>query len=160
MTLYLLRVALLLLFIVLSAQGIFYLFAVKEAFTIISIEAFIEQRKAVDLIIGSRLKVIYFLALLLVLVVLALASKNYGSLVFITTAISCVCLLTDMGFALKISVPLNQLMATFNPDNQQVDWESLRVEWLFYIAVRGWIMIVGLLTLLAGFLLQNKPTLP
>ncbi len=58
MILYHIRV-LLLLYLIIAAQDIFYLLAFRKAFSGLSLKAFAEQRKAFDGVIAHRLKMIY-----------------------------------------------------------------------------------------------------
>lgn len=150
MIVYLLRIILILLYLIIVSQGLFYLFALSKAFAEISIDAFAENRKAIDLVIGDRLRFTYIASLIVCISILIMNIKNPGSLLFITTLISFICLLSDLILIVKFNLPINQAFHTYASHNHSLDWNALRHEWLKVINYRGLIQIIGFISLLAG----------
>jgi len=132
----------------------FYLIGINKALLNISISAFIEQRKAVDAVIGDPLRFFYFSSIAIAILILVFTFKNPGSIIFITVALSFVCILADMSFAIIKSIPLNNIINNY-PSNNYANIQGVRSDWLAFINIRGAISIGGLFILLSGFLLES-----
>jgi len=146
-----LRFLYLLFYIALASQGLFYWLGPANALEHISLESFIEQRKAVDLAIGNTLRVLYLLTVLGALTLLVLHLKESKSWLFAILCFSFLCVSIDLWLALTKSMPLN---AFFNQHiNGSMDlngYAEARIQWLYYIRLRGVILFMGLLSLLGS----------
>lgn len=150
-----LRLLYLLLYIVIASQGIFYFLAVADACQALSLDGFIEFRKAVERVIETPLRFLYYSSVLLAVSILIFQIKNVHSILFYTVLISLGFLLADVVLALTKSVPLNVLIRNYTPFSNPLEYEAIRTQWLFYIKVRGAIAISGLVILSAGFVLDT-----
>jgi hypothetical protein len=151
-----LRISYLLFFIIIASQGIFYLTGISKALLGISLEGFIEQRKAIDAVISTPLRVIYYSALITGLLLTLTTIQKPTSLLFITTIISFLCLSADVYLIVTQSLPLNKIVNDFPLNSDSINFETIRVKWLTYINYRGMFAITGLLVLLSGFILEKK----
>jgi hypothetical protein len=156
MIIYSLRIIYLILYLFIASQGTFYLLGINKAFATISIKAFIEQRKAVDLVIGGPLRFLYFSSLGIGVLIVACTAWQPPSHIFVTTLISFLCLTIDLFLAIRKSIPLNQIVNQYSPDNASVNYEDIRKQWITFINYRGMVTLSGLLALLSGFLIGNK----
>lgn len=149
-----LRTLYLLLYLFIASQGMFYLIGINKALQSISIPAFIEQRKAIDAIIGNPLRFLYVSSIGMAFLILALDIRNPRSITFITVLLSLICIAADLFLAITKSIPLNDIINNY-PAHKFSDMQSVRVEWLWLINCRGAIAITGLLILLSGFLVES-----
>ena len=154
MKIYTLRISYLLFYLFIASQGMFYLLGINRALLNISISAFVEQRKAIDAVIGDPLRFLYFSSMALGLVILALNIKNPASISFITVLLSLICIFGDVSLAIQKSIPLNAIINDY-PSNNYPDIQTLRNEWLSWINIRGAIAIAGLFILLSGFIVES-----
>lgn len=154
MKIYALRTSYLFLYLFIASQGMFYLLGINRALLNISISAFVEQRKAIDAVIGDPLRFLYFGSMALGLVILALNIKNPASISFITVLLSLICIFGDVSLAIQKSIPLNAIINDY-PSNNYPDIQTLRNEWLSWISIRGAIAIAGLFILLSGFIVES-----
>ena len=144
-----LRTAQLIVTLIIASQGIFYLLAAAEAFRNISVHSFAEQRKAVDAIIGGRIKVLYYSCLLLGVIIAVSLRSQPASMGFICTLISTLLILADIIIAIKVNVPINKQFAAYPAGS--MNWELLRTKWLNYISIRGILSVLALLSLLISW---------
>ena len=146
----LLRIAFLLLYLVVVAQAIFYLFAASKAFSRISMNAYAEIRNSIDQVIVGRLTFVYPATLLVGLLVVLSQVKAPGSPGFITAAIALGCVAADVALAAKFNMPINAQFRAYSAGMPGADWELLRKTWLQYIEYRAVLQVVGFLALLVG----------
>ncbi|WP_162055837.1 DUF1772 domain-containing protein [Pontibacter pamirensis] len=145
------KMVFLVLYLIVVSQGIFYLYALSEALSGISMDAYAEIRNSTDKVIEWPHKFVYPAAVLVGLIAVVLSFiKAPGSLVSITTAIAFVCVVVDLALAVKFNLPINAQFHTYQAGMQGVDWESLRNTWLQVLNYRGVLQVVGFLALLVG----------
>ncbi|MFD2164573.1 hypothetical protein ACFSJU_19360 [Paradesertivirga mongoliensis] len=154
MKVFTLRTVYLLLYLFIASQGMFYLIGINKALQSISIPAFIEQRKAIDAVIGNPLRFLYLSSMGVALLILVLDHRNLRSITFITVLLSFICIAVDLFLAINKSIPLNDIINNY-PANNFSDMNSVRTEWLWLINCRGAIVITGLLILLSGYLIES-----
>jgi len=150
-----LRTLYLLFYLVVASQGLFYFVGVHKALASISLDAFAEQRKAVDLAVAGPLKFIYIGGLLIGSFALLLFRKHYCTLEYITLAIAFLFMSADVIVASKGNIPINQAFHYYPSSNDLTTWNELREQWLRFILIRGGLSVTGLLTLLAGFIIPK-----
>lgn len=142
-----LRVVQLVVFIILASQGMFYFLAGAEALRNVSVPTFAEQRKAIDIVIGSRLQYLYYSALIIGLVIMVLTARNADWRLFGITAIATALIVTDVVLAIKFNIPINKAFHNY-PNEGGVDWRYLQISWLRMIVIRGIITCSALFVLL------------
>lgn len=155
MTVFTLKTIYLFLYIFIASQGMFYMIGISRALRTISLPAFLEQRKAVDAVIGDPLRFLYFSAIGIGLITLILAFKHPKSALFISVLLSFLFLIADLYLAISRSIPLNDIINHY-PSNKFPNIEAVRKDWLDVITYRGLTTITGLLFLLAGFLIESS----
>lgn len=136
--------------IIIASQCMFYLLAGAEGLRNVSAETFAEQRKAIDIVIAGRMKILYSIAILSGIVILLLSLRSPIGLTFAYTAIATALLIADMIIALRFNIPINRLFAQF-PQGDVTDWRLLQLDWLKYVTIRGVIGATALGVLLAGW---------
>lgn len=142
-----LRVVQLIVFIILASQGMFYFLAGAEALRNVSVPTFAEQRKAVDLVIGTRLQILYYAAIIIGFAIMVLSAKSADWRLFIITTIATVLIVTDVVLAVKFNIPINKAFLNY-PDEGGVDWRLLQISWLKMIVIRGVFTCTALFVLL------------
>jgi uncharacterized membrane protein len=142
-------------YVILSSQLMYYVFVMGDALKLISIESFMEQRKVVDPLVQQRHIPVYYAGLILTLALLILQFKQWNSFGYVSLAIAGLLLLADVFLSLTYNVPLNKLIN--NPGNvRNVNWDNVRMEWIYFIKMRALVSMVGLAVLLAGMLSFKK----
>jgi hypothetical protein len=127
----------------------------SDAFAAVSMENFIEMRKAIDKVIVGRITVIYYCCLALSLVVVFLSIKEKNSLLVVTSVIALVCLIVDTVIAVKGNVPINNLINAL-PETEVLKAVDLRAQWLTFIHYRGILATLGMISLLTGLVFAKK----
>jgi hypothetical protein len=135
------------LYFFIAAQGAFYHFGFGKALFGISPEGFIELRKAVDPVVRSRFKGLYFSTLAVMFIWLVLADKSGGFLSYGPVLIALLLIVADMVCIVRFSEPVNELI---NSDllNTREGYANARTEWLRFIFVRGYLSVSGFVLLL------------
>ena len=139
-----------------ASQVIFYLLVLSDAFRLIKVETFLEQRKAVDTVIAGRYTLLYYSGLVLSLVLVALTIRQPGSLMFITSLVAFLCLVGDVLIAKLGNIPLNEQVNAYVAGVGNTDWEAIRIKWLNFMKYRGMLEGAGLLSLAIGLIFGKK----
>jgi hypothetical protein len=156
MTTKILRLLQLVVYLIITSQVLFYLIILSDAMKQTSLENFIELRKIVDGLMGTRFRVIYYAGLILTLSVVILLLKKPDSVLFTTSCIALVCLIIDVSIAMKGNIPINNLINTYTAGDTTHDWSALRIQWLKLINIRGGFITVGMLSQIAGLLWASR----
>jgi hypothetical protein len=144
-------------YVLISSQLLFYMLVLTQAMKIVTLENFMELRKAIDPIFAGLPRILYYIALLLSLVAVILSIQNPGSIIFITSCISFICIAADITIAMKYNVPINiQIDGYVQGDPGNTDWEMLRTQWLEFIQYRSFIGLVGVVSLITGLVFTNN----
>ncbi|GAB4025215.1 anthrone oxygenase family protein [Spirosoma koreense] len=138
------------LFCILAGQAFFYLIGGTAGLKNVSASTFIEQRKAIDLVIGPYLKVIYFGSILTGLMVLVLIRQQAPSRLFVLSTVALVLIIVDLVIAVRGNIPLNNQIQTWSPTHYPANWSEVRNQWLGYMQWRQVCSISGLFCLLLG----------
>ena len=146
-----LRIVQLVITILIASQGIFYLLGVAPALKKISVPAFAEQRKAIDSVIAIRLRIIYYMSLVVGTAVLIAYKEEVTGVAFICSLIATLLLVADAVLALKFEIPINKLFGKY-PDGTQYDWGNLQLSWLRFMVFRGICSSLALCSLLYSWL--------
>ncbi|MVM31134.1 hypothetical protein GO755_13920 [Spirosoma sp. HMF4905] len=143
-----------LLLCIIAGQAFFFLIGGTAGLKNVSASTFIEQRKAIDLVIGPYLKVIYLISVLVSTVVLILLRQQVGSFSFLLSTGILVLILIDLTIALKGNIPLNQLIQSWSLTDYPANWATIRDQWLAYMYWREACSITALLCALLGVYFQ------
>ncbi|MDQ7947558.1 MAG: hypothetical protein REI78_06475 [Pedobacter sp.] len=141
----------LLIAIVIASQGIFYLLGGASAAKSMSITTFSAFRNAIDQVIASRLRILYYAALVLGLVVLFLLRKEMSGPTFILSLVALLMVMVDIVLALKISLPINKAFHSYPNGHDAATWKNLQFSWIRMIVYRGICAIIALLALLLSW---------
>lgn len=146
-----LRIVQLVITILIASQGIFYLLGITPALKKISVPAFAEQRKAIDSVIAIRLRIIYYMSLVVGIAVLIAYKDEAAGIAFVCSLIATLLLVADAVLALKFEIPINKLFGKY-PDGIQYDWRNLQLSWLRFMVIRGICSSLALCSLLYSWL--------
>ena len=146
-----LRITQLIIALVIAGQGLFYLLGTAEALKGISINAFAEQRKAIDAVIAGRLTILYCAGVLLGIAILVTLRNNMTSHTFILTLMATILIAADVFAAIKFNIPINNAFKSY-PMANNVDWRSLQLQWIKFISIRAVISIAAFILLLLPWL--------
>jgi hypothetical protein len=145
------RLLQLLVVFIIASQGVFYFIGCAEAMKHLTVPVFADYRKALDSFIAARLRILYYVALILGLVVLLILRKNMSGLVFICTLVATICIVTDVIIALKGSIPINNKFNLY-PAGNISNWRSLQLLWVKLIVIRGLFSTTAFIALLVSWL--------
>lgn len=147
------RIAYMCCYVIVTSQLLFYINVLSPTLRKVSLDNFLEQRKIIDTVMVNRIKIPYYVCLLLNLATLWF-SLGLPNPVFQTTLIALFCLLTDIGIALRFNGPLNKLTSAWPENKTNADWQHVRTRWLNYINIRAVFIIIGMISLIIGSILE------
>lgn len=136
------------------SQPAFYLLAFSQVQRELQGAAYVALRKSIDRNLQISLRVVYYGALASSIFLVALTIQQMSSLLFITSLISLICLLTDMFFMLTGNQPVNKVIKSWSLENFPDDWQSYRDKWLHYFHRRQIADFIGFSSLLVGAVFQ------
>jgi len=137
-------------YLLISSQLLFYLLVLGDALKLVSIENFMEQRKAVDSIILVRYKWLYYSSLLICIAAVIVSARKPISPFFISSAIALICLVVDVLIAVNLNIPINAQFNSYGEGTGLTDWNAIRLQWLDFIRYRGISIAIGMLSLIIG----------
>jgi hypothetical protein len=132
------------------SQSLFYLLALTNAQKSLQAPAYIELRKLLDKNLQVTLKIVYYITLLTTLLLTVITFSTSLSLLFITSAIALLALFTDVYFALRGDIPINNLINQWNANNYPRHWQLIRRKWFYFFHIRQVAGIIGFSSLLVG----------
>lgn len=132
------------------SQPLSYLVFMSKAQRALSAPAYIELRQCINAVMTRRLPVIYLgtLAIVLLLLVLAVRSRN-GNLV-VTAGVALLCLVIDVVFMLRENVPINGVIDRWSTTDYPEDWQDYRAKWFTVFGYRQVALLVGFFSLVVG----------
>lgn len=139
-------------YVIVASQLVFYLMVMIDALKKVSIDNFLEQRQAIDSIFLKRYQPIYYTALLFTLIMITAYVYQELASSILLQVIALLCLIADITIARKKNAPINKLVNTYIPGDQNTDWQRVRTQWLHFIRVRGIFIAIGLLALMIDLL--------
>lgn len=147
MTINIVLTAQLILTTIIASQGIFYLLGAARAYKHLSLHAFNEQRRLLDSVLPSRLKILYVLVLMTGLTGLFLLHDAILSRPFTGVLLSLSLILADIVLAIKINLPINH--AIIHLETGDLDrGTKLQQTWLKAISARGILSALSLIAVL------------
>lgn len=140
---------------IVASQPLFYALALGRAQRALSGAAYVELRQRIDAVMKRRVPVLYPLALVTTLALVALAWRSRDGSVLVTAAFALVCLLVDAALMLRENVPLNEVIDRWSPADPPADWESYRSRWFAIFGYRQAVLLLGFVGLLAGAVFRS-----
>ncbi len=156
MTTKIILVLTLLAYSIIVSQSFMYMLALKNVQLNLEVGSYTELRKLLDAAMRSSFKYVIYAALLANLLLVISTIKNPGSLLFITATIALVALITDTFITVKGSLPINDIINTWTPDNFPSNWAAYRTKWLNILQYRQIANLTGFVSLLIGAVFGMK----
>jgi len=138
------------------SQSFMYILALKNVQLHLDANSYTELRKLIDTAMRSSFKYVIYAALLGNLLLVISTAKNPGSLLFITAVIAFVALVADTLLTVKGSLPINDVINTWKPDNIPANWADYRAKWLAVFQYRQIANIAGFVSLVLGVVFGSK----
>ena len=132
------------------SQPIFYGLALTSAQRALSAPAYVELRQRINAVMSRRVPVVYSVALVTAVVLLALSWRAESWTLLATTAVALVCLIADAALMLRENVPINGVVDRWSVASPPPDWETYRTKWFAIFAYRQAILLAGFVSLLIG----------
>jgi len=143
------------LFAAIASQAVFYMIAMTHVQKQMPASVYIQTRQLINSTITGRLRLIYYAALALTLVLLKLTFSYYTGLLFFAVLISGITLVADIIIALKGNQPINAVFNNATLNNIPSNWELMRDKWNRVFSYRQILAIAGALALLLGLVFEN-----
>ncbi|MCG2616871.1 hypothetical protein LZZ85_21420 [Terrimonas sp. NA20] len=140
----------LLAYAVVISQSFFYLLAMGNVCKNMKPATYIESRKLLDDRLSKTLAAAYYTTLLASIALTAFCVTNPSGLLFISSIISLIALVTDMVLAIKGNQPLNKIINTWTTSEYPMDWEYYRNRWFVFYNTRQAVNLTGFVVLVAG----------
>ncbi len=149
-----LRILHLICYLVVVSQLLFYFTVMGAALRKASLEGFLELRKIIDTDLVKRIKIPYYICLLLSLLVVLATLPEYPRIIFLTALVALACLVIDTIIAIKFNVPLNKLTNQWPENPGNANWQDVRTRWLNMINYRAIFTTIGIISLIVGAILD------
>lgn len=146
----LLKLAHLVLYFFIAAQGAFYLLGFYKVLSGIPSHDFILLRKAADPVLAPHLKILYILTLLVSLLILATHFRAFTVSTLVLLSAAVLLLGIDIFVALRVSEPLNKVIAGISEPFTNA--ASIHRNWLRQIYLRAFFSVGGFILLLLAYL--------
>src|SRR5688572_20042315 len=143
-------------YLLVTSQVLFYLFILCDALKAVSLENYFEQRKVIDSLMVRRFRFMYYSCLALSIAAVIVSGAQPASLFFITAVSALILLSVDLAITVKGSLPLNALSHSYGASPENVNWESVRIQWLDYMKYRGIAITLGMVGLLFGLVFEKN----
>ncbi|MET0242222.1 MAG: hypothetical protein ABW174_02085 [Flavitalea sp.] len=139
-------------YFVTAGQAVFYRLCFGQVFLKIPATSFLVIRKLADPLLELKLKIVYFGGLITG-VALCVMSITQQSMYQIASMSSMLFFVTDLVFAKKYSMPLNEKirLATLNDHATAV---SLQKAWIRWILIRGNLALIGFAVILLAVVIS------
>ncbi len=134
------------------SQSFFYLLAMGNACRNMKPATYIESRKLLDDRLSKTLAGAYYSTLLASIALTAFCVTNPSGLLFISSIISLVALLADIGLAIKGNQPLNKIINTWTTTDYPNNWEQYRNQWFMFYNTRQVVNLTGFVVLVGGMI--------
>lgn len=138
------------------SQSFMYILALKNVQLHLDGRSYTTFRQLIDTNMRSNFKYALYAAVLANAILLVLNGRQPGSLLFITAAIALVALIADILITVKGSLPVNDIINGWSPDNYPSNWTEIRDKWLRIFYYRQVINITGFVSLLIGVIFRSR----
>jgi hypothetical protein len=142
----------LLMYAVVISQSFFYILAMTGTLKQMKASTYIETRNLLTQKLEMPLKVVYYSTLAASILLTAFCVVNPRGLLFISSIIALVTLVTDAVIAVKGNVPLNNYINSWTSNEYPVNWKQYRNKWFNLYHIRQALNITGFVSLLAGLI--------
>ena len=141
---------------VVVSQPFMYILALKNTQLALGGSSYTEVRQLIDANMRDTFKYVVYAVLLANLALVIVNLKAPLSVPFITALIAFIALIVDILLMVKGSMPLNEVINTWSPENYPVNWKDIRQQWFTVFQYRQIANGIGFLSLLAGVVFSEK----
>lgn len=141
---------------IVASQSFMYILTLKFSQMNLEATSYIELRKLVDTSMRARFTGVVYTALLSTLTLVIWNFRTPGSLVFITSLVAFVALVIDVILTLKGSLPINDVINSWSPDQYPTNWSEYRERWFNVFFYRQLANLTGFLSLLTGLVFGSR----
>lgn len=140
----------LLLYTVIVSQPFSYIIALSNVQKNLQPHSYIELRKLLDKNFRKKNSVVVYGVLASSTLLTILCSVQPDCLLFITSSIAWVLLISDLIFTFRGNMPINNIINTWTTGHYPDDWFVYRTKWLAIFQKRQIVTITGFMSLLTG----------
>lgn len=140
----------LLFYAVLVSQSFSYMIALSNVQKNLQANSYIEVRQLLDKNFRKKYSLVVYLVLISSTLLTVLCSVQPDCLLFITSLIAWLLLITDLVLTIKGNIPINKTINTWKENDYPANWETYRTKWLTIFQKRQVVTIIGFLSLLLG----------
>ena len=105
-----------------ASQSFSYIMAMTNVQKNMQPASYIELRKLLDKNYSVSYRIVFYIAIFTAVLLTLLCSMDPGCLLFISSAIGLVALLTEVLLAVKGNVPINKIINTWTADDYPANW--------------------------------------
>ncbi len=135
---------------IIVSQSFMYILALRDVQHNIEATTYIELRKLIDFSMRRNFKYVVYAALLTNLLLVGSTIRTPDSLLFITSTIAFIALISDTLLTVKGNLPINDTINSWTHDNYPKNWSEYRAKWFAIFQYRQIANITGFLSLLIG----------
>ncbi len=143
------------LYSIVVSQSFMYILALEDVQLKVGAGTYVELRKLIDFNMRNHFKFVVYGALLFSLAYAISCAKHWNSVEFITASIAFVALLADSLLTLKGSLPINDVINSWTPENYPSNWIDYRRRWFEIFRYRQILNLTGFVSLVVGILLRK-----
>lgn len=140
----------LLAYAMIASQAFMYILSLKQVQLNLAGNAYTEIRKLIDNSMRVSFRYVIYAALLANVLLVIIAAKTPGSLVFISASIALLALVAEIMLTLKGNLPINDVINTWSADGIPANWGTFRDKWFAVFQYRQIASITGLVSLIIG----------
>ncbi|MFN4316321.1 MAG: hypothetical protein ACK4E0_18695 [Chitinophagaceae bacterium] len=141
----------LLLYAAVISQSLFYWLAMSNVTRNMKAQAYIEARQLIDKNLQRTLANVYYAAIFSCILLIAFSVTNPGGLLFTTSILSLLALISDIFLALRYNIPINREINAWSADMYPDNWHQYRDRWLSIYQIRQVLNLLGFLALVVGY---------
>lgn len=142
----------LLLYAAVISQSFFYMLAMSNVMKNMQATSYIEARHLLDKNLRKSLAGVYYSALIASIALTAFSVTNPSGLLFISSIIALVALITDMVLTVKGNIPLNNIINSWTASSYPENWNQYRNKWFTFYNIRQAVNLTGFIILVAGMI--------
>jgi hypothetical protein len=138
------------LYSIVTSQSFSYWISLNNVQQNMSAVEYISFRKLTDKNFRSKFRPVIYATLISNTVLSISCSNQFTGILFVTSVIALLALITDMIIAVKGNIPINHLINTWAIDNYPAEWAEHREKWMHFFYRRQALNLTGFICLLAG----------
>jgi len=132
------------------SQPFMYMLSLKYTQLNLGANSYTEVRKLIDIAMRNNFKYVLYTGVFATLALVLSNIKAPGSITFITASIAFAALVAEILLTVKGSLPINDVINIWTPDNVPANWTHYRDEWFRIFQYRQWVSVAGFVSLLFG----------